>query len=168
MIRRLPYVLATALTLLLLSCSSLTELDQSSLINTQSRLFQGVSLDDVFFAFSQYLKGENAYIRTADPSQGFMVALVQRSDRPDSLWNSLGVPQKIRRQENFLISVSLDKVQQKFVRTRISIQHVVDSLWGSQSGKEWKNPTTYTRIYKEVQILLASRSQGTKALDLGD
>lgn len=151
---------------LVIGCQTAPKISSDQRRAMQKRTFEA-DYKVVFNSVRSILQDEGFIIKSQDFNGGMILASKARTNQVSSGEVALvvglallgGGVSSYRRKEldNFLISVSFDKVSSGVVDTRLTLQHGTKDNYGSEGAREILDPNMYNAFYSKISQEISRR-----------
>jgi hypothetical protein len=156
------YLLSLILVVFIAGCASEPVMSPQQRRQLQTRIFEHVSLKNVFRAFKTVLQDEGYIITNQDMAGGLIVATIEKTDRSSGFWEALAGNGNYRTGEGFQVSINLEQNDDS-VESRMTLQKLEQYSHGGQKGKEILDPALYKSFYARVKTEVERRKAQGKS-----
>lgn len=147
-------------------CATMAPLSPSQRRAMQSRTFEETSYESVFRSFKTILQDDGYIIKNQDLSGGLIVATIEKTDNSGLFLANFGSSpnrSNYRTGEGYEVSINLEKLNEKTIESRLTIQKVESYSQGGKNGYEILDPQLYKNFYEKVRVELERRKAQGKS-----
>ena len=141
----------------LVGCATMPELSSMQRRQMQSRSFDDANYDSVFRAFKTILQDDGYVIKNQDLQGGLIVATIEKSTPGSVFMASMNEQKNYQTSEGYEVSINLEKMGEKTVESRLTIQKLEAFSQGGHSGREILDAELYQTFYDKVRVEVERR-----------
>lgn len=168
MMKNRSHSLITALvalfSLCLGACATVPPLSPQQRRSMQTRTFDDTSYENVFRSFKTVIQDDGYIIKNQDLQGGLIVATIEKTaafaEMPIFIAKS---SEPYKTSDGYEVSINLEKLGEKVVESRITIQQTSQYSQGGKTGKEILDEKLYKALYDRVKLEVERRKAQGKA-----